>query len=63
MGAAIVASHGQKSSEVVFFAFEVSVEQGHIAFSATPEHIALTAQLDCSIYRCLDLVGSVSHNL
>jgi len=63
IAASIIPRHRQESGKVIFFALEVGIEKGHVAFSATPEYIALTTQLNCSVYRCLDLVGSISHNL
>ena len=56
--ATIIASHSQQHGEVLFLAFHVGVQQRHIALSAAPEDVVLTAQRNTRIDGVLDLRGS-----
>src|SRR5690606_33839659 len=42
----------QEAGQVLFFSFHIGIEQRHIPFSPAPEHIAFSAQLNGSVYRC-----------
>ena len=46
----IISSHGQELAKVFFFTLHVCVEQGHIAFSTSPEYVIFSTQLDGGIY-------------
>ena len=59
----IVACNGQHLCKVFFFTLLVGIQQRHIAFASTPEHVVRTAQFDCCVNGILDLNGSAGHNV
>ena len=63
LSTSIIASHGEHSSHVLFLAFLVSVEEAHVAFTSTPEHIVLSTELDTCIDSVLDLHDSTRHHV
>ena len=62
-GTGIVTSHGQHLSEVLFFTFLVCVKDAHVTFTATPEHIVGTTQLNGSVNCIFDLNASAGYNV
>ena len=59
--ACVVACEGQHHCQVLFFALLVGVEDAHVAFAASPEHIVGTAQLYCGVDGVLNLYGGAGH--
>ena len=53
--ACIIARHPHKSAEVVELQRHIGVEQGVIALSAAPEHVAVSAEFECGVDARLDL--------
>ena len=45
-GPGVVPCHPEHCGKVLFLTFHVGVEEGHVAFAASPEHIVLTSELD-----------------
>ena len=62
-GAGIVAGHGQHGCQMFLFALLVGIEQAHVAFAASPEHIVLSAKCNCSVDSVLYLHGGTCHNV
>ena len=61
LGTGIVASHAQHGSQMLLLTFLVGVEQRHITFTTTPEHIVGTTQLYSSVNSILNLYGCACH--
>ena len=55
LGAGVVASRGEHLGEVVLLTLHLGVEEGVVAFTAAPEHITGTAELDGGVDGVLDL--------
>ncbi len=62
-GATIRNRHFHELSDVFLFKLHIGVEQGFIAFTTAPEHIACCAEFDSHFQAFFDLCGSVAINI
>ena len=54
-GTGIITRFGKHHGQVFLFAFHVGIQQRHISFATTPEHIVFAAQLNGGVNGILNL--------